>query len=273
MSEQLSWSSLLTVPIGVYIGLLGYLFFFQNQQVFHPTKGLHSTPDQWRMVYEPVTLDSDGVPLRGWWIPGDETKPVLLFFHGNASTIADLQPFMMLFQRLGLSILAFDYRGYGESEGTPTEAGTEADADAAWRYLTEVRGINSERLIYYGHSLGGGIATGLAERHAPGFLILEGTFTSIPDAAADHYPYLPVRWMARIRYDSFRRIQGLKVPVMVIHSPDDEVIPFQHGRKLFAAAREPKWFVESRGAHNEGLPYLGEEAVEVMEKFLKGERF
>ncbi len=273
MSEQLSWSSLLTIPIGIYIGLMGYLFFFQNHQVFHPSRGLHSTPEQWRMPYESVTFDSEGFVLHGWWIPGELEKPVVLFFHGNASTIADLQPFMLLFQRLGLSVLAFDYRGYGQSEGQPTEAGTEADAEAAWRWLTEVRNIPAERLIYYGHSLGGGVATGLAARHPPGYLILEGTFTSIPDAAADHYPYLPVHWLARTYFDNFKRIQSLRLPVMVIHSPDDETIDYQHGRKLFAAAREPKWFVKSKGRHNEGFPYLGEEAVEKMEKFLRGERF
>ena len=268
MSEQLSWSSLLTIPLAAYLGIMGYLFLFQNQQVFQPYRGLHSHPGQWGLAYEPVTLDSEGLALRGWWIPGQVDRPVVLFFHGNASTIADLSPFVILFNRLGLSSLVFDYRGYGESEGGPTEAGTAADAEAAWRHLVETRGIPPERLVFYGHSLGGGVALGLAARHPPGRVILEGTFTSIPDMAADLYPWLPVRWLARIGYDNFARIQSLRVPVLIIHSPEDEVIPFRHGRKLFAAAREPKRFIRSRGGHNDGFPAMGAAAEQALRRFV-----
>lgn len=268
MSEHLAWSSVLIIPAGLYIAMAGYLFLFQNSLLYHPPRGLWTTPGAWGLLFEPVTLTSQGFKLRGWWIPGSPQQPVVLFFHGNASSIADLQPHTTLFHHLGLGVLLFDYRGYGESEGKPTEAGTYADAQVAWDHLTAERKIPSERLIYYGHSLGGGIATWLAQRHPPRALILESTFTSIPDVAAGIYPFLPIRWLARIEYNTFQRIQTIQAPVLIIHSPEDEVIPFLHGHKLFAAAREPKKFLKSLGRHNEGFTSAGKWAETQLKAFL-----
>ena len=248
--------------------LAAVLYFSQNSQVFHPPKGQAETPKEWGMEFETVLLQSGGHTLTNWWIPGGSDSQVVLFLHGNATNISMMESYVRLFRALNLSVFLLDYRGYGLSEGEPSESGTQADAEAAWRYLIEDKQLSPSDLIIYGHSLGGGVASGLAVKHQPGKLILDGTFTSVPDVASDIYPYLPVRLMAHIKFPTLDRISQLHIPLLIIHSPDDEVIPYHHGRKLFAAANEPKKFYQSRGSHNTGLAALGSESVAVLNDFL-----
>ncbi len=183
---------------------------------------------------------------------------VLLFCHGNAGTIQNRLIYLPIFQSLGLSTLLFDYRGYGNSEGKPSESGTYADVAAAWRYLTEEQKIPPQRILIYGESLGGAVASYWAEtlttQSIPaGGLILAGTFTHVHDRAAELYPLLPVRFISRFNYQSESRLSKIKMPVLVIHSRDDEIIPFSHGEKLFQAAQEPKLFAMLKGGHNEAM--------------------
>lgn len=268
MSEHFSWSSLLLILFGVYGVIGGYLYFFQNDQVFHPPKGLTFTPEQWGMTYESVDLMSEGNRLLAWWIAGEEKEPVVLFFHGNASSIESLQSYVYLFHTMGMGVLVFDYRGYGVSEGKPTEEGVYEDSLAAWKHLVKERGIAENRLVYYGHSLGGGAATWLAVQHPPKALILEGTFTSIPDLGSEIYPWLPVRFLSRIQFNNFERVQRIQSPLMIIHSPEDEVIKFMHAKKLYAAAREPKTLLKSKGSHNDGFVSMEKSAQEQLKRFL-----
>lgn len=149
-----------------------------------------------------------------------------------------------------LNVLMFDYRGYGRSEGSPDEKGTYLDAEAAWRYLVEQRRERAGQIVIHGRSLGGAVAAHLAGDHTPAALVLESTFSSIPDLAARLYWWLPVRWLSKFHYRTAERVAAIQCPVLVIHSRDDDLIPFEHGRHIFEAAPQPKRFLEIRGSHN-----------------------
>ena len=170
--------------------------------------------------------------------------------------------------RLGLSVFIFDYRGYGQSKGRPTERGTYVDAEAAWRYLVEELRINPNQIIIFGRSLGAAVASWLAQNQAPGALIVESAFTSLPDIAATIYPYLPVRLLLRFKYNTVEYITQVDRPVLVVHSRDDEMMPFSHGQRLFEEAREPKRFLEITGTHNEGFIMSGERYEEGLKMFI-----
>ncbi|MBF0628774.1 MAG: alpha/beta hydrolase [Magnetococcales bacterium] len=251
-----------------YGGVAGYLYFAQSGMVFHPKQGLAATPEAWGMAYEAVQFDSEGYRLHGWWIPGAPDRPVVLFFHGNASVISGLRAHVELFRRQGLGVFVFDYRGYGLSAGQPGEAGVYADSLAAYGQLTGALRIPAERIVYYGHSLGGGAATWLATRHPPRGLILEGTFLSVPAVGEDRYPYLPIRLLSRIVFDNLERIRTVRAPVLILHSRDDEVIAPHHGRMLFEAANPPKRFLETRGSHNTSVNQGGAQVEEGVRRFL-----
>ncbi|GAB4349611.1 MAG: alpha/beta hydrolase [Gammaproteobacteria bacterium] len=245
-----------------YLALGAYLYFQQSRLLFLPqlpTRAIGLTPAHYGMSYEPVRFTtSDGVALSGWWVPARESRAALLFAHGNAGNISHRLESIRLFHRLGLSVFIFDYRGYGESEGSPSETGTYRDGEAAWRYLTETRGIPARRILLFGRSLGGAIAAHVADVHPARALILESTFTSVPDFAAEQYPLFPVRLLARIRYDTRERLRRIRLPLLIVHSREDEIIPFRHGERLFADANEPKWLLPIRGGHNDGFLVSGD---------------
>ena len=158
-----------------------------------------------------------------------------------------------MYNRIGLSTFIFDYRGYGESAGKPSEQGTYFDAEAAWSYLVLKKLADPKEIIIYGESIGGAVAAWLAQDHHAKALILESTFTSVKDLGAKLYPYLPVRLLARFDYNAVNYIRKVHCPVLIIHSPEDEIVPFSQGRLLFESANEPKEFLEIRGSHNEGF--------------------
>jgi len=212
------------------------------------------TPAAVGLSYEPVSFDAaDNVTLSGWFIPAEPSRAMVLFCHGNAGNISHRLESIGVFHRLGLSTFIFDYRGYGSSDGRISEQGTYRDGEAAWRYLVEKRGMDPAEIIVFGRSLGGAVASWLARDHTPRGLILESVFTSIPDLAGKLYPFFPVRLMARFDYNTIEHLARVNCPVLIVHSRDDEIIPFSHGRRLFDAAREPKEFLELSGSHNDGF--------------------
>jgi pimeloyl-ACP methyl ester carboxylesterase len=175
----------------------------------------------------------------------------VLFCHGNAGNISHRLESIRRFYHLGLNTFIFDYRGYGQSEGRPSEKGTYHDVEAAWHYLISEEGVGEDDIIFFGRSLGGPIAAWCAQKHAPKMLILETTFTSVPDLAAEIYPYFPVRWLCRFRYDTASYLQNVHCPVFIIHSMNDEIVPLKHGHTLFEIAHEPKQLLEIKGSHND----------------------
>lgn len=247
------WTLLLAIPIG-YGLLVVLMYFMQDYLVYFPTRVVPTTPADLDLEYDDVYLTTaDQIRVHGWWIPADSAQATVIVCHGNGGNIGHRLETIRIFRQLALNVFIFDYRGYGQSEGKPTEEGTYRDAAAAWQFVTGEKGVPVERLILFGRSLGGAVASRLAERHPPAALILESTFTSLPDAGAAAYPFLPVRLLARHRYDTAERLPRIHCPVLVIHSPDDEIVPFHLGQKVYERANPPKEFFELNGGHNEGF--------------------
>ena len=245
---------------------------FERNLIYYPTRELVGSPRDINLDYDSVTFPaSDGVALHGWWVPAVAGRAVLLFFHGNAGNISDRLESIRIFNELGLTVFIIDYRGYGRSHGKPSERGTYRDAEGAWRYLVEVRGVDPERLVIFGRSLGAGVATRLAVEHPPAALILESAFTSLPDMARSIFPMLsvlPSRLLVRTRYDSLARMPMIRCPVLIAHSRDDEIIPYDHAKRLLAAAREPKQHLEMRFGHNDGFVLTGSSYAGGIDEFL-----
>ena len=261
--------------IAGYIALLALVYVFQPRMVFFPMKGgMDVTPLAAGLAFEKVQVPTeDGEQLAAWWIPGSlPARGTVLLFHGNAGNISHRVGYAKMFYDLGYNTLLVDYRGYGESSGEPTEEGTYRDATASWTWLTVTRGIKASSIVLFGESLGGGVAAWLAAQHvqpAPRALILSSTFTSIPDIGAELYPWLPVRWLSRIHYDNLAHLERSRAPLLIAHSTDDEIIPYAHSRRLYAAAREPKAFLELSGGHNEGFVFAREEWIKAVQEFLQ----
>ena len=251
---RMLWS-IVRIAVIVYVVFGVILFLFQKRFIYQPRRGVTQTPEIIGVEFETVRLTTaDGVSLSAWYVPSSMDRGTVLFCHGNAGNISGRLPTIGKFHALGLNVMIFDYRGYGDSGGSPGEKGTYLDAEAAWDHLIDVRNARPERIVVFGRSLGGAIAAKLAVDRKPAAAILESTFTSIPDLARRMYPVYPTRLLARVRYDTIKRIGDLSCPVLILHSPDDEIIPYAHGRKLFEAAPEPKEFVEMTGGHNDPRP-------------------
>jgi pimeloyl-ACP methyl ester carboxylesterase len=244
----------LSLAAALYILFVALVYFYQERLLYFPLRGISTTPAQVGLPYEQVVLTtSDNVRLSGWFVPAESGQPVLLFFHGNAGNVSHRLESILQFHRLGLQVFIIDYRGYGHSEGQTTETGTYLDAEAAWQYLVTQKNFEPDEIIIFGRSLGGAVAAALAERHPPRGLILESTFTSIPDLAARRYPFLPVRRLARLRYNTAARLPNIHVPLLIIHSREDRVIPFHHAERLFEVANNPKKLLPIKGSHNDGF--------------------
>ncbi len=264
----------LIVVLATGYGLvLVIIYLMQGRMLYLPNvpgRALTMTPADARMDYEDVSFEtSDGVTLHGWFIAGRAPR-VLLFFHGNAGNISHRLDSIRQFRNLGLSVFIIDYRGYGQSEGRTTESGIYRDADAAWRYLTETRGVRPGDVVIFGRSLGGSVAARLAAQQHPLALIVESSFTSVPDIAQELYPWLPARWLSRLSHATRDYVRDVRCPVLVVHSRDDEIIPFHHGQAIFAAAPEPRTLLTLRGSHNDA--YLRDERayIEGVWAFLTG---
>jgi len=248
----------LRVALMSYVGLAALMWLMQSRLVFAPSQRIEATPTEAGLAYEDVRLrTADGLNLHAWFVPAPRPLGTVLFCHGNAGNLSHCLEAIAQYHRLGFSSLVFDYRGYGRSEGRPTERGAYRDAEAAWRYLTETRGIAPDDIIVHGRSLGGAVAAHLAAERAPRALVVESAFTSVPDLGQEMYPWLPVRLLSRFRYDTREYLQRVACPVLIAHSPEDETVPYHHGRRLFEAAREPKRWLEMRGGHNDGYLVSG----------------
>lgn len=245
------------VALYVVWGLV--LLFLQPRLLYRPAKKVSLTPADFDLDFEDVTFcTSDGVALNGWYVPAAQARFTILFCHGNGGNIMHRLDSINLFQGLGLSCFVFDYRGYGNSEGRPTEVGTYRDAQAAYEWLTEVKCVPSERIILFGRSLGGSVAAHLAGNVNGAALVVESAFTSYQDIGAKFYPYMPVRMFARFRYNTRAYLAKVRCPVLIMHSRDDELVPFEFGARLFEMANEPKQFVEIHGGHSQGFLLSGD---------------
>jgi len=259
-------------PSGTAAALfLGFLLLScQSGFIYHPDRNLAATPGAINLAYEEVRFPAaDGTKLHGWWIPSRESRGAVIHCHGNAGNISHRLGIIEIFNSMGLDVLVFDYRGYGLSEGTPTEKGTYADAEGAWRYLADVKGISRERIIVHGQSLGGAIAAHLASQRQPAMVVVESSFTSTRDLARNFCSFTPAIYIIlTYTYETARFAGEARCPLLVIHSRDDEMIPFSHGEKIFHAAKEPKAFLEIRGSHNGGFIQSGSVYVSGLKSFI-----
>lgn len=190
----------------------------------------------------------DGTKLHGWYVPHESPRAVVLFCNGQQGNLTWQTPFLeRLHNDVEVSLFTFDYRGYGRSEGKPTERGLFEDVRAAREWLSQRASVSAERIVVLGASLGGSIAVDLAAEEGARALVLLSTFTSVVDIAARRFPYLPVRLLLRTRLDSLSKIGRYHGPLFLCHGRMDDVIPFSMGERLFAAAGEPKQFVEIPG--------------------------
>jgi uncharacterized protein len=267
LASALLWGVLL------YGLVVAFIWFKQESMVFLPgipSRQLVATPAEIGLGYEaPRIATADGEELDAWFLPAQDERAVLLFFHGNAGNISHRLDSLRIFNGLGLSVLILDYRGYGQSTGRPTEQGTYEDARAAWRHLVEERAVPAERIVLFGRSLGGAVATWLAVEHRPRGLIVESAFRSVPDLGAELYWFLPVRRLARLEYPVERLIGAVAAPVLIVHSREDEIIPFRHGEALYRAATAPKQMLELQGDHNTGFLRDRQAYIEGIDAFLR----
>lgn len=225
----------------------------QRRMLYLPERTMVAGPRDYGFDdYEEVRIvTEDAVALHAWWLPAAGARRTALFLHGNAGNVSYWAGVARDLGEAGWNTLLLDYRGYGRSEGEPSEEGTYRDARAAWRWLVETRGLDPSQVVVVGRSLGGGVATWLAENHPMAGLVLESTFTSVADVVARIWPVPGIRSIVTLGYPSIERMPRLVVPLLVVHGRDDELVPFDHGRALFEAAGGPKRFVELRGGHND----------------------
>jgi len=240
-----------------YVASAGYLKLREIELVYHPGERDVRPPDASLGISPRVVrfTSADGTALVGWIVYASGADSLtgawLLDCHGNAGNISSYgRPRWAAWMREhGMNVFQFDYRGFGESAGTPSEHGLYADAEAAYRYLIDSVGVAPERVVIYGHSLGSGVATHLASRVKAAGMIVEGAFTAVADRGQELYPWLPVRLISSNDFDSIGRISAIPMPKLFIHATNDEVIPYAHGQRLYAAAQAPKSFLSVTGGH------------------------
>lgn len=255
-----TWRILSIIAIGLVLGLVltvGFLWSqIERRYIFFPTGEVQFTPKDAGLQYEDVSFDtSGGRQLHGWYVPGpvEAGNTTWIWFHGNGGNIGHrVDELAMFHHRLGVNLFIFDYQGYGQSQGEPTEQGTYRDARAALEYVSNRPGIDAQKIVYIGRSLGAAVAVELATEKPPSGLILVSPFSSVSDMARLAFPYLPVGRLLKDRYDSVSRIRQIHTPLLIIHGAQDEMVPMAQGRALFEAANQPKTFRLLPGAgHND----------------------
>ncbi len=272
MKRSRRWIGILIRAIIGFTIVLMLFRWYEHRQTYHPSRNVDVAVREFAGPSEDVFFRTrDNVQLNGWFFPAPTNSTrrhlAVLLCHGNGGNISHRVDVCSVLRGMGLNVFVFDYRGYGLSEGRPSEQGTYLDAQAAYQWLRN-KGFEVKHIIAHGESLGGGVATELCLRETLGGLVLQSTFTSLPDIGAELFPWLPVRLLGSIRYDTIRKLPQLSIPVLVMHSRDDGLIRFQHSERNFTAAREPKLFCELQGGHND--PLADQEAfVAGIEKFLQ----
>jgi hypothetical protein len=244
------------IVCAAYLIAITVVRLFEPRLLYQPGDRSLDRPDAALALNERLVSfkSADSATLSAWIIPGAHAAPDapwVLISHGNYGNIAygGRPQFYAWFRDLGVNLFAYDYRGFGESDGAPSESGVYADAAAAYRYLTDSLRVLPSRIVLFGHSLGTGVTIELA-RHVPAAgMIVEDAYTSVVDRGQEVFPLLPIRLIAKSRFASIEKVGGLRLPKLFLHARDDQTIPIEHGRRVFAAAAEPKEFVELPGGH------------------------
>ncbi|MGD8568068.1 MAG: alpha/beta hydrolase [Gammaproteobacteria bacterium] len=250
-----------------------HLYLRQDRWVFKPTGKLLGTPADFDINYEDVCLTSPGQDtLHGWWIKGRKRDKAVMLFHGTTGNISYELPTIRFLQSLGLSVFAVDYPGYGQSEGQPSERGCLEAADRAMQYLQQVKGFEPGHVVYFGKSLGGALAAYLATKEKSAGLVLHGTFTSVPDLAAQLFPFFPViKLFVRTKLNCLVWLKHCKGPLLLLHAKADDFIPISHAHRLFQSATVPKKFLQIPGGHDSNDWQNSSRVREAWSKLLSGQ--
>jgi hypothetical protein len=249
--------------------IFAYLKYFERKGIYYPTQEIILTPQDVGLKYEDIFFTTnDGLKLNGWFVPVENSRGTLIFCHGNAGNISHRIDIIEIFNKLNLNIFIFDYRGYGKSQGSPSELGLYQDAEAAYTYILSREDIDKEAVVIYGKSIGANVAINLASKVDAACLISESGFTSAYDMGRKLFPYFPVKWVITIKFDALEKIKDITIPKLIIHSKDDEIVPFKLGKKLFDKAPQPKEFYQMRGSHNEAIFTYREEYRLRLDHFL-----
>lgn len=259
----------------IILWLIVFAFFFllairyiERKSIFFPMKGITATPEALGLPYEDIYFKtSDNKRLNGWFVPCENGNFTVIFCHGNAGNIGHRLEKILILHNLGLNTFIFDYRGYGKSTGTPYEAGLYKDALGAYKYLTEKRKIPGDDIILYGESIGGAVVIDLASRKKVRALITEDTFSSIKEMSKVAYPFIP-HFVFSSRFDCVSKIKDADCQKLIIHSVDDEIVPFYMGEKLYSIAKPPKKFLKIRGSHNTAFFDSEKEYTEGIKSFI-----
>lgn len=248
--QPLLWLVIVTTALVLFL----LVRRFERYMVFHPSvypAGFWRA-DAFGIAPEDCTFrTSDELTLHGWFIRNDQAIATFLWCHGNAGNLSDRLDNLARLAQLPFNIFIFDYRGYGKSEGTPSEEGLYLDAEAAYHFLLDEKAISPDKLILFGRSLGGAVAIDLATKHAVAGVIVESTFTTISDMARHLFPYLPTV-VLKTKFESQSKVSRINAPILILHGSDDKTVPALLGRDLFEAASDPKEFHEIAGAgHND----------------------
>ncbi len=247
------WIRLATLIVVGTLLLLVVMMAFEDSLIYFPSVYPDGFWNPREFDFEDAWFEaSDGTKLHGWYVPHASPRAVILFAHGNAGNLSHRAEILEGLHALGVSVLIFDYRGYGRSAGSPTEEGILADARAARRWLGRRAGVDEGQIVLLGESLGGAVMVDLAANDGAAALVLLNTFSSLADVAAFHYPWLPVKLLMRTRLDSVSKIGSFHGPLLQIHGDADTIIPLALAERVFAAANAPKEFVKIRGGdHND----------------------
>jgi uncharacterized protein len=249
-----SMISILIAIAGGYCIILLFMFLFQNHLLFMPTSGFMQTPESAGLEAEDIwVVTEDGVKLHAWYFPHEESDRVIVLSHGNAGNISYRLDIAGTLLKAGAAVLMYDYRGYGQSEGRPSEEGLYKDISAVIEYLKTEKGYPDRKVYMYGRSLGAAVAAYAATKYDLGGLVLDSAFKNLRAMIQDVYPFVPSS-LARYEFPTekyLRQLQGM--PVMIMHSPNDEIVGFHNSQYLYEIANEPKQFVELRGGHNDNF--------------------
>jgi hypothetical protein len=255
---MLSW---LITLLALYGFVLLFVVWREKSFIYFPSREIVSMPEHVQDVWLKTT---DGIRVNGWFVPAETNAALtVLFCHGNAGNISHRLEKLAILRELGVNVFIFDYRGYGRSDGAPDEQGTYRDAQAAYDFLA------GKTIVVYGESLGAAVAVELATKNHVAGVIIEEPFTSAVDVGQKMFPYLPVRLIARNRYDTLSKIDRINAPLLILHSRDDEFFPMQHAERLLAAAHEPKRLVELHGGHNDAFLTSAETYRAALADFLR----
>ncbi len=245
-------TNILTIIAVIMAALFALTRYLESMGVFFPSRHMAVNPSVMGLPWEDVYFKAkDNVMLNGWFFKNPRARSTLIFAHGNAGNMSDRLFKVKFFYDLGLSVFIFDYRGFGKSEGRPSERGIYLDGQSAYDYLQTRGDVNMGNIILYGASLGGAVVIDLATHRNAALLVVESSITNARDMARIFYPFMPAFFLS-LKFDSIDKVRNLSVPKLFIHSPDDHVVPYWVGQKLFEAAAQPKEFLKIHGGHNDG---------------------